>query len=80
MGRYGPTGFGVTLAAVFALIYRLREFPLSAVTNRFEMRVRIRLIHLPPIQNSKSLSRVLFRANPITHKQGKHIKNETINR
>ena len=24
--------------AVFVLIYRLREFPLSAVTNRFELR------------------------------------------
>ena len=36
--RICPTGFGATFAAVFILIYRLREFPLSAVTNRFELR------------------------------------------
>ena len=28
--------FGATFAAVFVLIYRLREFPLSAVVNNFE--------------------------------------------
>ena len=37
-----PTGFGATFAAVFVLIYWLREFPLSAVTNRFELRCQLK--------------------------------------
>ena len=38
----GPSGFGATFAAVFVLIYRLREFPLSAVANRFELRSQLK--------------------------------------
>ena len=36
--RVCPTGFRATFAAVFVSIDLLREFPLSAVGNRFEMR------------------------------------------
>ena len=40
-----PTGFGATFAAVFVLIYRLREFSLSAVTNCFELVSIIKICH-----------------------------------
>ena len=33
-----PYWFGATFAAVFVLIYRLTEFPLPALTNRFKLR------------------------------------------
>ena len=36
------TGFGATFAAVFDLIYWLRELPLSAVANRFELRCQLK--------------------------------------
>ena len=36
--RVCPAGLGATFAVVFVLIYMLREFPLSAVTSRFELR------------------------------------------
>ena len=36
--RVCPTGFGASFAAMFVLNYWLREFPLSVVANRFELR------------------------------------------
>ena len=36
--RVCPNGFGVTFAAMFVQIYGLKEFPLSAVTNCFQLR------------------------------------------
>ena len=43
MARVCTTGFGATIAAVFVLIYQLREFPLSVVTtNRFELRFELK--------------------------------------
>ena len=36
-------GFGATFGVVFVLIYLLREFPLSAVTNHFEFRCLLAL-------------------------------------
>ena len=44
--RIRPTGFEATFATVFVLIYWLREFPLSAVTNRFELRCQLKQLLL----------------------------------
>ena len=44
--RVRPTGSGTTFAVVFALINWLREFPLSAVTNCFEMRCQLKQLLL----------------------------------
>ena len=45
MAKVFPTCFGATFAAVFVLIYWLREFPLSAV-NRFELRCQLKKLLL----------------------------------
>ena len=37
-----PTGFVATFAVVFVLIYQLREFSLSAFTNRIELRCQLK--------------------------------------
>ena len=37
-----PYWFRVTSTAVFVLIYRFRALPMSAVTNRFEMRRQLK--------------------------------------
>ena len=41
-----PYWFGEMFMVVFVLIYRLREFPLSAVTNRFELSCQLRQLLL----------------------------------
>ena len=40
------TGFGAAFAAVFVLIYWFREFPLSAVADRFELRCQLKQLLL----------------------------------
>ena len=57
-GENLPTGFGVTFAAVVALIYWFEEFPLSAVANRFELRLRCQLKQL--LLLNYKISPVLF--------------------
>ena len=49
--RVCPTGFGATFAAIFVLIYRLRQFPLSAVNNRLELRCQLKQLLLSYLQN-----------------------------
>ena len=44
--RVCPVGVGATSAAVFVLNYRLRQFPLSTVTNRFELRCQLKQLLL----------------------------------
>ena len=44
--RLCPIGFGAAFAAVFALIYWLREFPLTAVANRIELRCKSKELFL----------------------------------
>ena len=44
--RVCPTGFGATFVTVFVLICRLRESPLSAVTNRFELKCQLKQLLL----------------------------------
>ena len=44
--RVNPTGFGITIAAMFVLMYRFREHSLSTVTNRFEMRCQLKQLLL----------------------------------
>ena len=49
--RVCPFGVGATFAAVFLLIYRLREFPLSAVISIFELRCQLNQLLLLYYQN-----------------------------
>ena len=61
-------GFGATFAAVFALIYSLREFPLPAVTNCFELRCKSKQLLLlyykiSPRLNFSALNEHKFRHN-----------------
>ena len=44
--RVCPTSFGTTFAAILALIYCLREFPLSSIANRFEFRCQLKQLLL----------------------------------
>ena len=43
--------FGATFVAVFVLIYWLREFPLFAVPNRFELMCQFKVTVAIVIQN-----------------------------
>ena len=45
-GESLPYWFRGNLAAMFVLIYRLSEFPLSAFTNRFELRCQLKQLLL----------------------------------
>ena len=40
--RVCPNGFRTAFASVSVLIYKLREFPLSAAANRFELRCHLK--------------------------------------
>ena len=53
--RVWPIGFGATFVAVFILIYWLREFPLSEVTNRFELTRLLKATVAIVLQNLSSL-------------------------
>ena len=44
--RVYPNAFRATFSAVFGFIYRLRGFDLSAVTNDFELRCRLKQLLL----------------------------------
>ena len=54
--RACPTDFRATFAAVFDLIYWFREFPLSAVANRCELRCQSRATNAIVLQKLSLLS------------------------
>ena len=49
--RVCPTGVGATFAACFDMNYWLREFPLSTIANRFELRCQSKATHAIVLQN-----------------------------
>ena len=59
-GKGLPFWFEATSAAVFLLIYRLREFPLPAVANRFELRCQSKITIAIVIQNLSLFSAQIY--------------------
>ena len=64
-----PTSFGTTFAAMFVLVYWLREFPLSAIANGFEL--------LHQSENDNIVLQHLSFFDPVSklHSNLKHIEN-----